>query len=167
MAAWVPRWDGGTGKLAAWEPRALVPVAGSPYLGSEGASRVRGRVDVRLAGGPRTEAPKGDLAGARGSWGWLVRGALGLRRGFCWPRRANCFGFPGPAPRFLSHPHDSSPSSPESVFLSPDSRVFQQVAGDCQNGFPILHHSRMSLHQVIPLLDIFIYQLFLFNPSHI
>lgn len=47
----------------------------------------------------------------------------------------------------------------QGVFLPPDWRVFQQFAGDGQNGFLILHHSRTSVHQVILLL-IFIYQRF-------
>lgn len=39
-------------------------------------------------------------------------------RGFCWSRCANCFDFPGPAPRFRSRPRDSQPSYRESFWLS-------------------------------------------------
>lgn len=66
----------------------------------------------------------------------------------------------------LPVPPSKTPSLvPQSlVAFPPDCRIFQQFAIDCQNGFSILHHSRMSVHRVMPLLDIFIYQRFLLTP---
>lgn len=147
-------------EMAARAPWPLVWPSRS-YLFSEGASRARARVTPGSEEVPEPRLPKAEGPPApRTGWCEMLSTCCAPVL-LCWSRGADCFGFSGPAPRFLSHPHDSLPSFSESFWLPLDGRVLQQFPGDCQNGFPILHHFGLSVHRMNRLLHVFIYRHFL------